>query len=182
MPNLRARQLRNHPTEAESLLWQHLRRSQTSAGSFGGRNPLGLTSSISPVSIPCWSSRLMDRSMPGPSPTMPSAPRTWNAGASKSSASGITRCSPGPIGCAKPFPHPLTPSRREGGSLRRDGVESLRCIRATVAHRSALGLFKLSSNAWTCFTWGAAPTALKYSPSRREGVRGWAIKKPRSAS
>ena len=42
MPNLRARQLRNHPTEAESLLWQHLRRSQILGRKFRRQEPIGL--------------------------------------------------------------------------------------------------------------------------------------------
>jgi len=41
MPNLRARQLRNHPTEAESLLWQHLRRSQILGRKFRRQEPIG---------------------------------------------------------------------------------------------------------------------------------------------
>jgi len=41
MPNLRARQMRNHPTEAESLLWQHLRRSQLLGRKFRRQEPMG---------------------------------------------------------------------------------------------------------------------------------------------
>ncbi len=41
MPNLRARQMRNHPTEAESLLWQHLRRSQILGRKFRRQEPMG---------------------------------------------------------------------------------------------------------------------------------------------
>ena len=41
MPNLRARQLRNHPTDAESLLWQHLRRSQILGRKFRRQEPIG---------------------------------------------------------------------------------------------------------------------------------------------
>jgi very-short-patch-repair endonuclease len=41
MPNLRARQMRNHPTEAESLLWQHLRRSQILGRKFRRQEPIG---------------------------------------------------------------------------------------------------------------------------------------------
>ena len=41
MPNLRARHLRNHPTEAESLLWQHLRRSQILGRKFRRQEPIG---------------------------------------------------------------------------------------------------------------------------------------------
>jgi very-short-patch-repair endonuclease len=41
MPNLRARQMRNHPTEAESLLWQHLRRSQILGWKFRRQEPIG---------------------------------------------------------------------------------------------------------------------------------------------
>jgi very-short-patch-repair endonuclease len=40
MPNLRARQMRNHPTEAESLLWQHLRRSQLLGRKFRRQEPI----------------------------------------------------------------------------------------------------------------------------------------------
>ena len=42
MPNLRARQMRNHPTEAESLLWQHLRRSQLLGRKFRRQELIGL--------------------------------------------------------------------------------------------------------------------------------------------
>ena len=41
MPNLRARQMRKHPTEAESLLWQHLRRSQILGRKFRRQEPMG---------------------------------------------------------------------------------------------------------------------------------------------
>ena len=41
MPNFRARQMRNHPTEAESLLWQHLRRSQILGRKFRRQEPIG---------------------------------------------------------------------------------------------------------------------------------------------
>ena len=41
MPNLRARQMRNHPTEAESLLWQHLRRSRILGRKFRRQEPIG---------------------------------------------------------------------------------------------------------------------------------------------
>ena len=40
MPNLRARQMRSHPTEAESLLWQHLRRSQLLDWKFRRQEPI----------------------------------------------------------------------------------------------------------------------------------------------
>ena len=41
MPNLRAGQMRNHPTEAESLLWQHLRRSRILGRKFRRQEPIG---------------------------------------------------------------------------------------------------------------------------------------------
>ena len=49
MPNLRARHMRNHPTEAESLLWQHLRRSQLLRASGGAEEAVVL----SPVPEAC---------------------------------------------------------------------------------------------------------------------------------
>ena len=65
MPNLRARRMRNHPTEAESLLWQHLRRSQILGRKFRRQEPIGPYIVDFICSIPCWSSRLMARSIPG---------------------------------------------------------------------------------------------------------------------
>ena len=41
MSNLRAGQMRNHPTEAESLLWQHLRRSRILGRKFRRQEPIG---------------------------------------------------------------------------------------------------------------------------------------------